>query len=81
MICLRSILITTAFKLWQCALDLFLVFQATLMKNDTQTAASKATYVQSENIIYSMEFKKAIFCLYVAFILYLCRGDQAVQIA
>lgn len=51
------------------------------MKDDTQPAASKATYVQSENIVYSLEFEEAHFRLYTAFFLYLCRGDQTVQIA
>lgn len=40
---------------------LFLVFHTNLMKDDTQQAASKATDFQSENIIYSLEFKEAIF--------------------
>lgn len=31
------------------------------MEDDTQPAASKATYVQSKNIIYSLEFKEANF--------------------
>lgn len=33
------------------------------MKDDTQPGASKVTYVQSENIIYSLEFVEANFCL------------------
>lgn len=37
---------------------LFLAFQPALMNDDTQPAASKVNYVQSENIIYSLEFKE-----------------------
>lgn len=33
------------------------------MKDDTQPEASKATYVQSENIVHSLEFKEANFNL------------------
>lgn len=49
------------FKLRRSTFALFLAFQPPLVTDNTQPAASKVNYVQSENIIYSLESKEFCF--------------------